>query len=138
MSWFLGLRQLVIQKINIRYLAYLSPKIRFIVNTIFWTKTEKKWRFFFNRSYLRPNSKLRDSTISHYFVWVGWIYLFLISLFLHLISFFIQEQFFEAWGLWAHTKSFWQKQFAHESKKIWGTIWNFLHYISDLIQIYFL
>ena len=51
-----------------------------------------KWRFFFNRSYLRPNSKLRDSTISHYFVWIGGIYLFLffliISLFLHLITFF--------------------------------------------------
>ena len=45
MSCFLGLGQLVTQKINIRYLAHRSPKVRFIVKAIFRTKTEKKWSF---------------------------------------------------------------------------------------------
>jgi hypothetical protein len=65
-SCFLGPRQLMTQKINIRYLVYLSPKIRFVVKAIFWKKTEKKWIFL--GLFLRPNSKLRDGTISHYFV----------------------------------------------------------------------
>ena len=99
--------------------------------------SDENWKEmeFFNRSYLRPNSKLRDSTISHYFVWIGWIYLFLffllISLFLHLISFFfIQEQFFEARGLRELTRRFDKinSQIIKSPQKILETIWNFLLY----------
>ena len=105
-SCFLGHRQLVNTKSKYSLPGISQPKNTIHSQCHFLDENWKEMEIFFNRSYLRPNSKLRDSTISHYFVWIGWIYLFLISLFLHLISFFIQEQFFEARGLWAHTKSF--------------------------------
>ena len=129
---FRALGQLVTQKINIRYLVYLSPKIRFIVKAIFWTKTEKKWRFFLIG--LIWGRIQNWETAPFHIILYGldeFIY-FLYHFFCILYLFFIQEQFFEARGLRAHTWRF-DKNNLH-MKKSWKQS-ETSHCISDFILL---
>ena len=106
MTCFLWLRQLFIQKINICYLVYLSPKIRFIVKAIFldenWKEMEFFKRFFWGRI---QNWETAPFHIILYGLdeFIYFWFFFLYHFFLYLISFFSYKNNFSKQEALEHT-----------------------------------